>query len=91
MNWLICINGIKHHSQASILITDNDTFSPLLRAYVFSLVYTNIFIQDYTLEKLHSNRGALLWLVRTKMICTRGEMVVVNQVRALRFCQQLQV
>ena len=57
-----------------------------------SLVYTNIFIQDYTLEKLHSNRGALLWLVGTKKICTRGGvMVVVNQIRALRFYQQLQV
>ncbi len=28
-----------------------------------SLVYTNIFIQDNTLEKLHSNRDALIWLV----------------------------
>ncbi len=32
-------------------------------SYIFlniSFIYTNIYIQDYTLEKIHSNLGALL-------------------------------
>ncbi len=38
-----------------------------------------MFIQDYTLEKLHSNHGALLWLVEVKNGMYSGGWFVVTK------------